>query len=252
MNAAGAGLCGPIADAETRSFQQERRRDLSGADLRGATIRHTDLWGADLRGARLGGASFQHVNLEGADLRGAHLAGAMFRQVTLRSIQFGGAKADRASFEFCSMDGLRGARAQLRSARFIDCSAAAADLGGADLENVVFIGCRFENVRLSNARLGGSWSNRTVFDEADLAGASDFAGNRALVVAVLRSAMTGTVAQQLWVGAAATIESRCWDEWRALAKSVPADTLAWARTTFEQFPLSGCAEAMFGDAPTRP
>lgn len=47
------------------------RRDLQGANLRGA-----DLGGANLRRADLEGANLQGANLQGADLRSANLRGA--------------------------------------------------------------------------------------------------------------------------------------------------------------------------------
>ena len=59
------------------------RRDLAGADLRGAHLPGADLRGAlligaDLRGADLREADVIGADLRAADLRGADLTGALF------------------------------------------------------------------------------------------------------------------------------------------------------------------------------
>ena len=48
----------------------------NGADLRGADLSETNLYGANLSGADLRGADLSETNLYGADLRGANLSGA--------------------------------------------------------------------------------------------------------------------------------------------------------------------------------
>ena len=52
------------------------RKDLRGADLRGAYLSGADLGVADLSGADLGVADLSGAYLSGADLRGANLGGA--------------------------------------------------------------------------------------------------------------------------------------------------------------------------------
>jgi uncharacterized protein YjbI with pentapeptide repeats len=49
---------------------------LRGANLAGANLRGADLFGANLRGANLAGANLRGADLTRADLRGADLTGA--------------------------------------------------------------------------------------------------------------------------------------------------------------------------------
>ena len=71
------------------------RRDLAGADLRGARLTGADLRGAlligaDLRGADLRASDLIGADLRAADLRGADLTGALF----LTRTQVGSALGD--------------------------------------------------------------------------------------------------------------------------------------------------------------
>ena len=64
------------------------RADLSGADLRGASLswdnlREANLSGADLRGANLSGAILSRANLSGASLSEANLSEAGLREANL-------------------------------------------------------------------------------------------------------------------------------------------------------------------------
>jgi uncharacterized protein YjbI with pentapeptide repeats len=60
-----------------------RGADLGDADLGGANLGGADLYGADLRGADLYGADLRGANLRGADLGGADLRGANGKKLTL-------------------------------------------------------------------------------------------------------------------------------------------------------------------------
>ncbi len=63
-------------DAATRRRLRPGRRDLAGADLRGAYLAGADLRGVLLIGANLRGADLRVADLLGCDLRGADLSGA--------------------------------------------------------------------------------------------------------------------------------------------------------------------------------
>lgn len=236
---------GPLA------FRSMRYDDLRGADLRGLTVLHADLRGADLRDACLDDARLGYVNLDGADLRGASVRGATLRQVTLGSATLNGIVGEAAIFDGCRLDGVQAAGARLDHARFSGCSASGADLTGAGLRDVAFLRSHFEDCVLRDAELAGSWSSESVFARTDLTGAKDFGTNRALVVSLLRSALTGSSAELLWLGAVVADESRCWDEWQALLRDVPSEVVSWARSAFDRYPQSGCTESLFGSAPQR-
>lgn len=102
-----------------------KRRDLSGADLRGADLTGTSfhraiLRGADLSAARLNETNFNRAVLSGASLSGATLTGALLYQ----------ADAGRADFTQANLAGAHLRRLRAPLARFDH-----ADLTGADLED---------------------------------------------------------------------------------------------------------------------
>lgn len=68
------------------------------ADLRGADLRHANLFNADLRNADLNGANLSYANLIGADLSGADLNGANLSSADLRDTNLRGADLDYSSW----------------------------------------------------------------------------------------------------------------------------------------------------------
>tara|TARA_R110002012_G_scaffold237392_3_gene411125 strand:- start:163 stop:693 length:531 start_codon:yes stop_codon:yes gene_type:complete len=67
-------------------------RNLSGANLRGAVLAHTDLRGACLVGANLRRVDLRGADLRGADLRNADLQGAWLHTTDLRGADLRGAR----------------------------------------------------------------------------------------------------------------------------------------------------------------
>ena len=89
------------------------RKDLSGADLRGANLIRANLIGADLRGAYLSRAYLSGADLRGADLRGANLSGAHLSGADLRVANLDGANLSRAYLRVANLDGANLSRAYL-------------------------------------------------------------------------------------------------------------------------------------------
>ena len=73
--------------------------DLSGADLRYANLRRANLRGTNLRNARLNHANLPGANLTGADLRGANLSGANLLLANLTDADVSGANFTNANLE---------------------------------------------------------------------------------------------------------------------------------------------------------
>ncbi|MBT8353113.1 MAG: pentapeptide repeat-containing protein [Desulfofustis sp.] len=73
--------------------------DLSGADLRYANLRRANLSGANLQNARLNHANLPGANLTGADLQGADLSGANLLLANLTDADVSGANFTNANLE---------------------------------------------------------------------------------------------------------------------------------------------------------
>ncbi len=73
--------------------------NLSGADLRYANLRRANLSGANLQNARLNHANLPGANLTGADLRGADLRGANLLLANLTDADVNGANFTNANLE---------------------------------------------------------------------------------------------------------------------------------------------------------
>lgn len=73
--------------------------DLSGADLRYANLRRANLSGANLQDARLNHANLPGANLTNADLRGADLSGANLLLANLTDADVSGANFTNANLE---------------------------------------------------------------------------------------------------------------------------------------------------------
>ena len=151
--------------------------DLSGADLRGASLADIDLHGALLRnvdlsrvtliGANLAGADLSEANLQGADLHGANLREAKLRRSMLRGIQLMGADLSEVN--------LRGAdltRANFNHARLGAADLSEADLTGADLSNASLHKANLNGAQLYGANLSRAYLNRANLSRADLSDAN--------------------------------------------------------------------------------
>jgi len=104
------------------------KASLGGADLREADLREADLRGADLPEADLQGANLLGASLQGADLRGASLQGADLLGADLRGASLLGADLREADLRGASLQG-----ADLRGASLQGANLLGADLLGADL-----------------------------------------------------------------------------------------------------------------------
>src|SRR6267154_1096332 len=130
-----------------------KKRDLTGANLRGMDLRSgyfveiafngTDLRGADLRNARM-----RNVLAHGGFFRLAKLAGADLREADLRQTNLTGAD-------------LRGS--DLRGANLSQANLVDADLSGARLDGARVFGTSVWNVKLDRA----SQSNRLITPEGE-------------------------------------------------------------------------------------
>jgi uncharacterized protein YjbI with pentapeptide repeats len=127
-------------------------RDLTGADLSEADVRHVDFTGAILNRANLRGAWANKATFDNAQLHGAWLASAQLQGASLHGAQLQGAAL---------------VDAQLQGAWL-----AAAQLHGASLENAQLQGATLVNAQLQGARLDIARLQRASFDSAGLQSAS--------------------------------------------------------------------------------
>lgn len=179
-----------------------RGRDLTRAKLRRAKLCACRFDGADLSSAQLSGADareavFDSAKLTQADLRGAQLDHARFANAELTDANFAsssgaevlflGARGRRTSFESASLQHAcfddaeledadfasavieRGSflRAQLRNVTLLDASA-----NGACFDDAMIDGARGDRVKLRDASLTKVMAEMSVWEEADLSGAS--------------------------------------------------------------------------------
>jgi len=158
-----------------------KKRDLTGANLRGMDLRSgyfveiafngTDLRGADLRNANLHGASLACAQLRGADLRGAILFGTRLSEADLRSAKLQrasliGASANRVDLRNARMRNVLAhggffrlaklAGADLREADLRQTNLTGADLRGSDLRGANLSHANLVDADLSGARLDGA------------------------------------------------------------------------------------------------
>ncbi len=109
-----------LSDRIDWSYQSKTGQDLRGIDLSGANLRRTIFDGADLEGANLSradcrNASFSRANLMKVALDGADLRGARFIKAKLSL-----ANLQDARFDDADLRGLRGRYATWRRANWWD------------------------------------------------------------------------------------------------------------------------------------
>jgi uncharacterized protein YjbI with pentapeptide repeats len=120
----------------------EAEIDLSGTDLRGASLPFVKLSGAnlgqaDFKGANLYRADFQDANLSGANLGRTELQGANFQDANLRDAILKGAHLWRADLS----------NANLRNANLNIANLDGANLTGAELEGANLDGANLQNTQ---------------------------------------------------------------------------------------------------------
>jgi Pentapeptide repeats (8 copies) len=139
---------------QNREIKENRFFDLSGTDLRGASLIRLRLEYGDLSGAHLAG-----VDLQGAQLRGAHLEYADLGEAHLRIAHLEGAILQKACLKGACLQGAHLEGAHLRGAHLEGAHLRAAHLEKADVEAV-----HFEGAYLVDAHLEGVDLNKAIGD----------------------------------------------------------------------------------------
>ncbi|MEV5413934.1 pentapeptide repeat-containing protein [Thermopolyspora sp. NPDC052614] len=148
------------------------------ADLTGAKFDEADLSGKDLTGAILRNASFKETELTQAYLEYADLTGADFTDADMTQMRAKHAKARNAVFteayggqaDFSNADltGARFERAEMGQAEFNDATLVDADLTEAELVQLKGREADFTRAKLHDAKLGQATLQFAVFRDADL------------------------------------------------------------------------------------
>jgi hypothetical protein len=149
---------------------------LSGADLRGCSLRGLRADGVVFEEADLRESSLIEVNWKACNLRDARLDGADFTEALLRLCDLDQARATGATFVRARLENstARGARfdaADLAGAVLTDTDFSRASLRGANLERVSASGTDFRGADLREARLRGAVLVDSDLRGADLTGA---------------------------------------------------------------------------------
>ncbi|WGJ14131.1 pentapeptide repeat-containing protein [Methylocapsa sp. D3K7] len=142
---------------------------LDRAQLRDASLRKAQLEGASLHEVQLQGTSLKEAQLQGAQLNGAHLRGALnLPEANLRGASLDGAELQGASLEKAQLQGASLREAQLQGASLKD-----AELQGASLDHARLEGTSLENAQLQGASLNGAYLRDALdLPKAQLQGAS--------------------------------------------------------------------------------
>jgi uncharacterized protein YjbI with pentapeptide repeats len=173
-----------------------RDRDLTGANLRSADVRHVDFsqailnranliyaWAKKARfdRAQLRGASLNDAQLQGAWLDGAQLQGACLNYAQLQGASLHHAQLQAASLDYAQLQGtwlnyaqLQGARlnyAQLQGASLHDAQLQAASLDYAQLQGAWLNHAQLQGARLDSAGLQGASLSGAGLQGASLSGA---------------------------------------------------------------------------------
>jgi uncharacterized protein YjbI with pentapeptide repeats len=149
-----------------------RDRDLTGANLESADVRHVDFSGAILNRANLGRAwaekaHFDSAGLQGTSLHEAQLQGARLNYAQLQGAYLIGAQLQGASLAFAQLQGALLGGAQLQGANLLKADLRCASLPEAELQGAYLVGAQLQGASLDHAHLQGALLN-----QADLQGAS--------------------------------------------------------------------------------
>lgn len=126
---------------------------LSQADLRGAMLEDANLEGAFLRFADLRGATLESANLTRADLWGANLEGAVLRDANLECAVLTETHLQRADLSGTNLRGAILEKADLSRARLDEAEMGEARMKGANLMGAVLAGTAVQGVDLSTCDL---------------------------------------------------------------------------------------------------
>jgi BTB/POZ domain-containing protein KCTD9 len=150
---------------------------LSGANLTGALLKSSDMWGCNLSGALLGGANLHASNIGGANLENAILEHADLHEADLRGANLKDADLERANLEGADLRGVNliGADLQyasLRDANLERCTLIGTNLRGVDLSGANLSRCLLEGANLEGANLLGTNLEGAELTRAYLTGAT--------------------------------------------------------------------------------
>src|SRR6266508_4155493 len=141
-----------------RRANPEIAADLSGANLRGASLVGADLRGADVREADIIQADLGGAILSRADLRKTKLRGSYLTRAILIRAELGGADLREANLNGADLHG-----ADLRETNLMR-----AELGGADLRDTNLIQANLNGANLIEADLSWAILDGTILTEAVL------------------------------------------------------------------------------------
>jgi TIR domain/Pentapeptide repeats (8 copies) len=139
-----------------RLGNNEKRIDLTQADLRRTTLKGAWLYDSDLSGANLSGVDLTDANLSNADLNNADLSNANLSEAILIETTFYDANLVRANISGATLENTMLVRA---------------DLTQATLNNAVIDGAVLLNAHLSGANLSGAKLYEVTFANCDLTNA---------------------------------------------------------------------------------
>ena len=146
--------------------------NLKGADLSGAKLSGADLSEANLSGADLFWADLKGADLSGANLKGAKLSEAILEKANLSGADLSGADLSEANLSEAKLEGANFEKANLEKANFKGANMKRANLRRANLRGASLISCNLFSSILRNATLGCTSLLETIFDNADLSGAT--------------------------------------------------------------------------------
>lgn len=162
---------------------------ITGVDLGGIVLDHSDLTRAVLRETDLRGAKLQEAvlcearildstlvstNLTRADLRECRIQDSDFQGASLRRAKLPGAVVLRSTFHGTDLQWADLEGGTLTGVDFRECVIRGASFEGARLEAVSFTGIRFEAVRLNDADLPGDRFKDCRFGSFECSGADFF------------------------------------------------------------------------------
>lgn len=166
--------------------ESERTASVTGASLRGASIRHldaqdaflvkvdfrfADLEAANLKGANLEQAILQEANLEDADLEAARLVAANLERANLRSANAEDANFTDAMLMLVDLEGASLVLADLVGADLLEARLVRANLEGAQLRDATIDRANLRDANLRRAHLEGASMRFSHLEGADLLGA---------------------------------------------------------------------------------
>ena len=143
------------------------KADLQRANLSGATLIQTKLIEAVLTGVDLSGVILTESNLTGASMAGAKLSGAHLSGATLSDVTLTDANLTGALLNTSNLTGASLKNANLSGASFIGADLASVDLSGSKLIGATLIGTNLKGANLRSANLIGSRLLRTDISGSD-------------------------------------------------------------------------------------